>query len=387
MNRGEFQFHTGAVLRLRYCERDKDADNYLGHSYTRLYVEELGTWPDPAPIRKLNATLRSAAGVPCRSIKNSNPGGPGHTWIKAEYIDPAPLGFKLFRSKREGDDLLKCYIPARVGDNKILMQQDPGYVGRIRASGPPQLVKAWLEGDWTVIQGAYFPEFTDSHICRPFKIPRHWTLFKAMDWGSAVPYCVLWFAVASESVRSKDTIIPKGALVVFRELYGWNGEPNVGLRETAPQVARKIVDLEPKEQKLRYGVIDPSAYIESGGPSIAETLHKHGATFRPADNTRIAGWDQVRDRLKGSDYPMLYIFDSCTELIRTLPLLQISPVNAEDADSDGEDHAPDTLRYGCMSRPYTRPKPAKEKPILGYQTMTLNELWEKQPKQNRERRI
>lgn len=387
INRANFEFYNGAVLRMRYCERDKDADNYLGHSYTRLYVEELGTWPDPGPIRKLNATLRSVEGVPCRSIKNSNPGGPGHTWIKAEYIDPAPLGFRLFKSKRENDKLIKCYIPAKVGDNKILIQKDPGYVDRIKSSGPPQLVKAWLEGDWSVIQGAYFPEFGEQHIVRPFKIPNHWTKFKAMDWGSAAPFCVLWFAVATESVRAHDRIIPKGALTVFREYYGWNGEPNVGVRMTAPEVAKRICKLEVPSQKISYGVIDPSTYIESGGPSIAEMLARNGAKFRPADNSRIAGWDQLRDRLKGDDLPMVYIFDTCVNLIRTLPLLQISPTDAEDADSDGEDHAPDTLRYGCMSRPYARKKPAKDKPVLGYQFMTLDELWKRQPQPNKQERI
>ena len=85
---------NGARLKFSYLENDGDADRYQGASFTRVYIEEVGTFPDPAPIMKLMATLRSAHGVPCGFRATGNPGGPGHTWVKARYIDPAPLGYK-----------------------------------------------------------------------------------------------------------------------------------------------------------------------------------------------------------------------------------------------------------------------------------------------------
>ena len=47
----------GARLKFAYLERDADAELYQGHSYTRLYIEEAGNFPSPAPIFKLFATL------------------------------------------------------------------------------------------------------------------------------------------------------------------------------------------------------------------------------------------------------------------------------------------------------------------------------------------
>ena len=86
-----WRFPNGARLRFAYLERDTDADGYQGHSYSRVYIEEIGNFPSPTPIMKLMATLRSGAGVPCGFRATGNPGGPGHQWVKARYIDPAPL--------------------------------------------------------------------------------------------------------------------------------------------------------------------------------------------------------------------------------------------------------------------------------------------------------
>jgi len=72
----------------------------------------------------------------------------------------------------------------------------------------------------------------------------------------------------------------------------------------------------------------------------------------------------VRSRLLGTDgKPGLYIFSTCTNLIRTLPALQHDTHKPEDLDSDGEDHCADSLRYGCTSRPWktvVRAEPQKE---------------------------
>jgi hypothetical protein len=47
---------------------------------------------------------------------------------------------------------------------------------------------------------------------------------------------------------------------------------------------------------------------------------------------------------------MLYFFSSCPYLLESLPALQLDPRNHEDADSTGDDHAADALRYLCKER-------------------------------------
>ena len=49
----------------------------------------------------------------------------------------------------------------------------------------------------------------------------------------------------------------------------------------------------------KAGVLDPSAFAESGGPSIAERMAVCGVWFKPADNRRVSqlgamgGWDHA----------------------------------------------------------------------------------------------
>jgi hypothetical protein len=151
----------------------------------------------------------------------------------------------------------------------------------------------------------------------------------------------------------------------------------VGLRLTVEQVAERIHELEIGDEKCAYGVADPAIFATDGGPSIAERFAARNILLRPADNRRAgklgvsAGWDLIRQRLLGDDgTPMLYLFSTATNLIRTLPIMQHDPAKPEDLDTNSEDHAVDTLRYACSSRPWVK--------VPSYQLdhVTINQLWE-----------
>ena len=379
-----FRGPKGGRLRFTYLERDADADAYQGHSYTRLYPEEMGTFPNEAPINKLFATLRSGQGVPCQMKGTTNPGGPGHNWLKARY----KLSGAVYRPTHSQFEFInpftkkkivktRAFIPSRVTDNKYLGDD---YVANIMMSGSEALVKAWLEGDWDIIDGAFFDYWAAGrHVIPPFNIPVDWLRFRSMDWGFATPFSVGWWAVCpddiwQESVTGRDCFIPRGALIRYREWYGCpEGQPNVGIRLTAEEVARGIKEREQGE-KIAYGVIDPAAFAHTNGPSIAERMMNEGVMFRRADNTRVSadkgnlgGWDMVRARLKGDgDAPMMFVFSTCKDFIRTFPVLQHDRDRPEDLDTDQEDHAADDARYACLSRPWIpKPKtPPKPKELI-----------------------
>jgi hypothetical protein len=397
--KNRFRFPGGAVLYFRHLENLADADLYMGHDYTRVYIEELTQFPTAAPVDKLKGTLRSAAGVPCGMRSTCNPGGPGHTWVKARYIDPGPYAIvkEPFVNPFTGESLLlsRVFIPARLDDNPSLLANDPLYVARLQLTGSKELVRAWLEGDWDIIEGAFFDGWSSArNVVKPFAIPLLWTKFIAFDWGYARPFSVGWWAVATDPYDCGNIVIPRGGLVRYREWYGCSGTPNEGLRLEAEAVARGIAERNGVD-RIAFRIADPSILREDGGPSIGQRMagarlatdgvrtvaedqaRDRGALgrWRGADNTRVpqlgafGGWDQVRARIKGTDEgPMLVVFETCRDFIRTVPVLQHDPDKAEDLDTDAEDHIADETRYACLSRPLTAK--AKQRPNnprdLGY---------------------
>lgn len=359
---------NGGRVSFRYLDRESDADEYQGRNFTDVWVEEAGQYPSPKPIDKMFGALRSAAGTPVQMILTGNPGGPGQGWIRDRFqLFPFPARPKIITATINGATIQAAVIPSRISDNKILLAQDPGYENRLRMVGSQQLVRAWLEGDWSAVEGAFFNEWDESkHVIPWFEPPKDWLRFRSGDWGFAAPFSIGWWAVVQDDFTYQGRTLPRGALVRYREWYGAES-PNVGLRMTAKEVAEGIRQREAGE-KIEYGVLDPAAFAQSGGPSIAETMLQNQVQWRPADNKRLGnglgamgGWDRMRMRLRGeNDRPMIYFMDTCEASIRTIPVLQHDKDKAEDLDTTAEDHAADEVRYACMSRPWVPLRQVKE---------------------------
>lgn len=374
-----WRFHNGARLRFRPLETIKDAMKYKGQNISDIYVDEADDYPDPAPIFRLFGVMRSAKGVPTQITLTGNPGGPGHTWLKNRYVKEAPSGGVILETKVKdltGADrtLERIFIPSKVENNQILLENDPEYILRLQQSGSEALVQAWLKGDWDAIEGAFFDCWSADMIIEPFKIPDNWTRFRSMDWGSAAPFSVGWWAIAQDDYKHKGVKIRRGALVRYREWYGareTEAGTYRGLKMTAEQVADgiKLRELEHIEGR---SVIDPSAFKQDGGPSIAERMYERGVTFSRADNKRIAskdssgpmgGWDQMRERMRRK---MIFCFNTCVDSIRTIPALPHDPDRPEDLDTKAEDHAADDWRYACMSRPLLKETEKPKPKVVGF---------------------
>jgi len=389
---------SGASVKMRYIETEKDYGRYHGHQYTGISFDEVTEYATPTGLLKMLSTLRSAAGVPCTVRLTGNPGGVGHIWVKSRYIDVAP---PMTPYVDPDTGFTRLFVPSRTQDNQILLLNDPKYRSRIAAAtaGNEALRKAWMEGDWNIVAGAFFDCWNQAvMVLKPFTIPEGWTRFCSGDWGSARPFSFGWWAVVAEDYELPNGfILPRGAMVRYREWYGAEdpvNQPNIGVKMVAEDVGRGLRERERNDVKVTYRVLDPSAFAENGGPSIAERIYLGSGKkiiFKPADNTRVpqrgamGGWDNMRARMIGEDgKPMIYCFDTCRDSIRTIPLLQHDKDRIEDIDTDMEDHAADDWRYGCNSRPYSRPTSVPPKPRF-FNDMTLDELWAATGKTGRKR--
>jgi len=340
-----FLFQNGSRIRLGYCANEDDVYQYQGQEYDVIGLEEATHFTE-SQMQFLTTCNRSTrTDFTPRMYYTCNPGGVGHSWVKRLFID------RHYRNFERPEDYV--FIPARVYDNKALLRADPGYLTTLN-NLPAHLRRAHLEGDWDALAGQYFEEFRrERHVVRPFPIPDWWRKFRAMDWGYNDPCATLWFACG-----------PDGHIYVYREHYQ---------RQTlASTMAKEICTLSQGEA-IAYTVASPDAWQKRGlvqkgeegisGESIAEVFTKSGVPLLKADNTRIPGWQRVREYLADAPdgKPCLQIFDCCENLIRTLPLLQYAS-NGEDVKDGAEDHAPEALRYGLMSRPIKSRTPEKKKP-------------------------
>ena len=325
-----FLFPNGSRIKLGYCDREADVYQYQGQEYDVIGLEEATQFSE-AQMQFLSTCNRSVrSDFSPRMYYTCNPGGVGHAWVKRLFID------REYRNSEKPEDYV--FIPAKLTDNPVLLNSNPQYLETLE-NLPPHLKKAFLDGNWDVLEGQVFPEFDrEKHVIEPQSIPAHWKRFRAMDWGYNDPCCVLWFAVA-----------PDGRLWVYRELYV--------RRVLSSEIAAQVRTLSEGE-RIAYTVASPDAWQQRGlkgaeGTSIAEVFAKNGVPLIPADNARIPGWQRVRENLATAPdgRPYLLIFSTCRNLIRTLPALVYDERNAEDVSDRSEDHAPEALRYGLMSRP------------------------------------
>jgi len=322
-----FIFPTGSVLILGYCDAERDVLRYQGQEYDVIALDE-ATQLTELQFSTFKACLRGANGHPKRMYLTCNPGGVGHSWVKRLFID------KCYNGSENPADYR--FIPAKVFDNKALTESDPEYVNALK-SLPPTLRKAWLDGDWNVFEGQFFPEFSrDIHITSPVSIPRACTRFAALDYGFDM-LAVLWFAV-----------LPDGSLTVYRELA------ISGL--TLTKAAQAVVD-NTFGENISYVVASPDLWNRrqdtgASGVYVMSCVEGMPPLIR-ADDRRIPGWRAVREVLARSENgePRLKIFENCSELSRCLESLLYDKNRPEDASATPHaiTHLPEALRYGVMS--------------------------------------
>ena len=346
---------NGATLWMSYLDRDDDVMRYQGQAFNWIGFDELTQWPSPYAWSYMRSRLRStkASGLPLYMRATSNPGGPGHQWVKKHFIDPGTPNDPFWATdengeticwpsghSREGEPLFRRkFIPATLFDNPYL-SEDGMYEANL-LSLPEHQRRQLLEGDWDINEGAAFPEFNRRvHVTEPYDIPSSWVRFRACDYGYSSYTGVLWFAVVPGSEQ----------LVVYRELYV--------SKILATDLADMILEIEEGE-KIRYGVLDSSLWHNRGdtGPSLAEQMITKGCRWRPADRSRgsrVAGKNEIHRRLQIDDFteePRLVIFNNCKHIISQLPSIPLDKKNPEDVDTHSEDHLYDALRYGVQTRP------------------------------------
>ena len=368
-----WKFPSGALIYFGSMPNKDSYLNYQGLSFAFIGFDELTHFTREEYEYLISRNRADGEGVRVYIRATANPGGIGHGWVKERFITPAPpntpITFKTDVRMPDGTvknlERKRIFIPSSVFDNEKLLKNDPNYLANL-ASLPEAQKKALLYGDWDVFEGQVFTEWKNhpenetrqnTHVIKPFHIPAHWRRYRSFDYGYSKPFAVQWWAVDED-----------GICYLYRQLYGCTNVPNTGLRIEPSTIAKMIKEIEDREEKGNtiIGIADPAIWDESRGRAgtIINMFEEQGIYFEKGDHKRLPGKMQVHRRLAfdKNGYPMLYVFDTCRDFLRTFPNLVYDRSRPEDIDTNCEDHDYDAMRYFLMRNPLpSKPLEAEEK--------------------------
>ena len=370
-------FPSGAKYAFGHCQNEQDKYNYQGKEFHYMGFDQIEEFNESQYLFLMAQNRTSNPEIKCYIRATANPGGIGHAWVKKRYIDVLKPGeIKYFKRvededvevpKGDNSGISRSFVPASVYDNPSIIQNDPNYVRRLEQL-PETDKQALLYGNWEVFKGQFFKMWRKYHHVSDREINPHFKKFISLDYGYGAPSCALWWQVDFD-----------GNIHAYRELY------EEGL--TYEQLATKIKALTPIEEHIDYCVADPAIWGDKShhkdsiiGESGAETMQSTWKDFTgliKADNNRIVGWGRLRILL---DENRISFSPYCKHSIRTIPIQIYDEIKTEDLNTDGEDHAADSTRYGVMSRTVKSevPKVKAEQHSLDY--------YDQQAEQRKERK-
>lgn len=378
-------FADGEELILAHARVEQDYWKYHGHAYPWIGWEELTNWPDDKIYRKMMSCCRSTnPKLPRKYRATCNPYGTGHNWVKRRFGLPHMRG-KVQANCVDADgnsEPPRVALHGSIHENRILLDADPEYISRLRASARNKAeLSAWLHGNWDIVAGGMFDDVWEStvHVVEPFDIPRSWRINRSFDWGSAKPFSVGWWAesdgtdILYADGRRRRTV--RGDLFRIAEWYGCSPrESNVGLHMDAKDVAKGIKERETAfienglvPIRISGGIADSAIDSSDNGPTVRSDMESQGVQWEMADKapgSRKQGWLQMRKMLRNSlnldkdgnvktsprEEPGLFFFRTCKHAIELIPSMPRDDKDLDDIDTDAEDHIADEIRYRCRDR-------------------------------------
>ena len=332
--RGVLTFRNQSRIIAGHFQAESDIDAYLGLEYDVIGIEEATT---------LSFRKHQDISTCCRSSKpnwrpriysTTNPGGIGHAWYKARFIEP-------FQRREERGTR---FVPARVEDNAF----NNAEYRKILEGLSGWQKKAWLEGDWDLAAGQFFTTFRRGvHVVDQFDDTR------AKEWLAALDYGFAHYTVCLLAARDGD-----GNLFIVDEHAQRQWLPSRHAAAIHAMLARHGVRADGLK---RFAAGTDVFSRQSDGSTVAGQYSKVGVRLTPARMDRQNGWAEILGLLGDVEAglaPRLFIHRRCVRLIETLPILQHDPNHPEDVlkvDCDeegvGGDDAADALRYLVSNRP------------------------------------
>ncbi len=228
----------------------------------------------------------------------------------------------------------------------------------IRQEYPSTPEEAWEGGGVLLNWNSRYHEVEDG----PWPPPANAPMFMGFDYGFSHPFSVGWYWTDYDGIMYRA-----------REWYGYNGNPNEGIRLTPSEIAEGI-----KKREQQWGIWGRVSRRVAGSDCFSRRLNPKTGELGPTiaydfsmvdsmlgleqanDKNRAACVAQVHERLRIKfdeagellHPPLFQVYkNACPQFLRTVPSIPCDPHDSEDAWSDAEDHIFDEFKMVSMSWP------------------------------------
>ncbi len=131
----QWSFPSGSTVSFSYMQTENDKYNHQSAEYQFIGWDELTQFTETQYLYMFSRLRRLAgSNMPLRVRTASNPGGAGHDWVKARFVEPG--------------DPARPFIRAVFTDNPYIDQEE---YRRALANLDPVTYEQLLAGDWNVL--------------------------------------------------------------------------------------------------------------------------------------------------------------------------------------------------------------------------------------------
>lgn len=186
----QFTFPSGAIIKFGYLQHEDDKYRYGGSAWSFICFDEMTTFKRENDYTWLFSRMRRPKDpnnplsvVPIRMRGATNPGGPGHIWVKQRFLT-CP-----YYTDKNGVKQFRPFVRAYLSDNPYIDQED--YEESLQHLDPVTRERI-KNGDWDIIEGG-------GVFCREW-----FKLTTAEELPSGLHVVRFWDLAGTEKKKNKD---------------------------------------------------------------------------------------------------------------------------------------------------------------------------------------
>lgn len=326
-------FPSGATLTFGYLEHEDDKYRYKSAEFHFVGFDELTQFSE-TQYTYLLSRLRRTAGFSIKPHARaaSNPGGPGHDWVHARFVDEKTASAP--------------FVPARLADNPHIDEAEYSkQLDKLDSTTRMQL----KEGRWVRDSGGLIYPYKRELVvidALPEVSPRDgWNQVLAIDLGSSQKAPSTTFTIPTWHIHLPEVYIARS--------YGKAGM-------IPSTIAEEILELEQLFGGFERIVVDDGGL---GGGYLEEFRDRYAIHAEPAEKRSKLGFRKLlRGAIERGEVKI--VGPMCEMLLAEMDRLMWND-DGDDVEEGASDHQTDGLLYGWRASYAYLAVPPEKKPAPG----------------------